>query len=270
MSKLFQSIVFIVICVQTFVFGEDPNANVAPFVVFTPPKTGTRLCGKTMSLITGKNPAYYTFGIGKTDVESALIVREETKNGRFVVSHQFTPGIFNLLIGLGYKVIFVVRDPRDHLISVLNWLHEGEWEYIPVNQIEDPVDQLTDLITGKIKRFPYVELGFLAYEWNIKDLPPQSLYVTHFEHLVGSKGNGSDEVQLQEVYNLANFIDKSLTDSEAKNIASNIFGGTTTFRKGLVGVWKTEFTLEQKRLFRDRYNDLLIRLNYEVDDSWCP
>jgi len=41
-----------------------------------------------------------------------------------------------------------------------------------------------------------------------------------------------------------------------------------TFRSGKVGSWRTAFDKENKRLFNDVSDDLLIRLGYEKNNGW--
>ena len=39
-------------------------------------------------------------------------------------------------------------------------------------------------------------------------------------------------------------------------------------RSGRAAQWRDEFTKPMARAFLDRFGDLLLRLHYEVDDSW--
>jgi hypothetical protein len=41
-----------------------------------------------------------------------------------------------------------------------------------------------------------------------------------------------------------------------------------TFRKGTTGDWRTHFTAEHKRLFKETAGDLLIQLGYEQNNDW--
>ncbi|WP_434972483.1 sulfotransferase domain-containing protein [Longibacter sp.] len=43
---------------------------------------------------------------------------------------------------------------------------------------------------------------------------------------------------------------------------------TSHFRKGVPGDWKNHFTDEHVSAFKDRYNDLLLKLGYEEDATW--
>ena len=41
-----------------------------------------------------------------------------------------------------------------------------------------------------------------------------------------------------------------------------------TFRQGKSGGWKTQFTPENKELFKEIGGELLIRMGYETDTNW--
>jgi hypothetical protein len=41
-----------------------------------------------------------------------------------------------------------------------------------------------------------------------------------------------------------------------------------TFRKGKSGDWKQHFSEDNKRLFKVKAGDVLIRLGYEKDNEW--
>jgi hypothetical protein len=40
------------------------------------------------------------------------------------------------------------------------------------------------------------------------------------------------------------------------------------YRKGKAGDWKNHFTDEHRRVFKERYNDVLVELGYETDANW--
>jgi hypothetical protein len=41
-----------------------------------------------------------------------------------------------------------------------------------------------------------------------------------------------------------------------------------TFRSGKIGGWQTQFSPENKALFKQVAGDLLVRLGYETDNNW--
>lgn len=61
-----------------------------------------------------------------------------------------------------------------------------------------------------------------------------------------------------------------------KNSFDNLSGGRdkgeenvkSHYRKGVPGDWVNHFTAEHKRVFKQRFNDVLIQTGYEDDDAW--
>lgn len=248
---------------------SSPHSSHHPFVIFSPPKCGTHLVGKALSLLVNENPAYYLTGIGDHSVLDGLnIIASEEAQGSFVVSHHFTNTLLKKLVNKGYKIFFVIRDPRDQLISAIHWLKEGQWYWLPISKISNPHDQITEAITGEIYGWQSVESCFLSFEKILSGLPSKSIYKVHFEKLVGTHGKGSDEEQAQEILAIANHIGLAISSEKLKYAAEHVFGGTTTFRDGSIGKWKLFFTADQKEQFRVRYNYLLMRLGYEIDSQW--
>ncbi|MEI8365191.1 MAG: sulfotransferase domain-containing protein [Parachlamydiaceae bacterium] len=238
-----------------------------PFVIVCPPKCGTHLIGKTLSLILNKTPTYSLSKLGSTQ-ESIESSESALKNGSFLVAHDFSKSVIERLVSKRYKIVFIARDPRDLVISVRNWLREGQWPWLEVSKIQDPQEQLTELITGAKTKWDCIERCFLKYEARVAGLSRKSLYTARFENLVGADGGGGLDRQVKEILGLAEFLEVTITNDEAHNIAHQLFGGTATFRKGQVGVWKTLFTEEQKKKFKSRYKIHLIRLGFEKDTNW--
>lgn len=216
-----------------------------------------------------ENPAYYLSGIGENSVIDSLnIVASEEARGCFVVGHHFSKTLLRTLVNKGYKIIFVVRDPRDQLVSVMNWLKEGQWFWLPIAGMANPHDQITEAITGAQYGWQSVESCFLNYEEALSGLPQASIYKVHFEKLVGAQGKGTDDDQINEILSISNFIGLTLDSNKIKYVTENIFGGTKTFRDGSIGKWRLVFTEDQRSLFKIRYNYLLIRLGYERNSLW--
>lgn len=240
-----------------------------PFVIFSPPKCGTHLVGKALSLLVNENPAYYLFGIGNDSVLDSLnVVASEEARGCFVVGHHFTNTLLKTLVRKGYKIIFVIRDPRDQLISAVNWFKEGQWFWLPIAGISNPNEQISEAITGSRYGWQSVESCFLSFERELSGLPLESVYKVHYEKLIGFNGKGSAEEQANEIVAIANYIGLATNSKKIKYVADHLFGGTVTFRDGSIGKWKHTFTEEQKEQFKLRYNYLLMRLGYEKDSQW--
>lgn len=250
-----------------FIFSSKVEAH-PPFVVFSPPKAGTHLVGKAMALLTDESPAYHLSRIGESPSDLLSIVMSETERGEFTVAHHFTHHALTHLTQMGYKVIFVVRDPRDQLISVMHWLKKGQWRWLPIARIEEEEELITELITGSTTRWRSVEKCYLQFESILEEISQEKIYFAHFEKLVGAQGGGGREEQIEELRALAQFVEIPISSEAIESLADTLFGGTATFRQGQIGSWKESFTDEQKELFKERYQPLLERLGYEMDDCW--
>jgi Sulfotransferase domain len=267
MFKSFITLLFLIAVFNVSNVSAEHAEN-PKFVIFSPPKNGTFISGKTLSLITEMTAAYYLTDWHKSNLEVVELVQKEYKNGRFVVSHHFNDVMLETLTKLGYKIIFIVRDPRDQLVSVVNWLREGQWGWMPVSKMTNIDQQIEELIYGNLYGQRCVDIYYLSYERRVKRIPSKSIFTIRFENLVGEEGGGSREKQQEEVLNLATFLNISLTDYEIDSIAANVYGGTTTFRTGQIGTWPDYFTERNKNLFKTLYNSHLIRLGYEKSSDW--
>lgn len=107
---------------------------------------------------------------------------------------------------------------------------------------------------------------------NIKEakkwLHDPKILVIRFEDLVGEKGGGSKEKQVQTIKNIAQFLEIELSDDKIEKICQSLWGGTWTFRKGTIGQWKEKFTEEHVRLFKEYLGQDLIDFGYEEDFNW--
>jgi len=94
-------------------------------------------------------------------------------------------------------------------------------------------------------------------------VPADRLLIVSFERLVGSRGGGSDEEQLEEVRRVADFLSISYDEQQLKETAENLYGNTFTFRKGQIQRWKREFDADLMELYQDSFGEFLIEFGYE-------
>jgi sulfotransferase 6B1 len=215
------------------------------------PKCGTHLLTKCISLLTKKEPFYlgpkYHY---KFDLEPSIIQKEisELKSNKYLIKHlNYNDKINNVLIKNNCKVLFIYRDPRDQMVS---WTHHMN------NHSRKILDGINKNITENyyIKIFPWA-------------LQPNVLAI-RFEDIIGPQGGGSDEKQFETINKIAKYLKLKLPTKEILHVCNNLFGGTTTFVKGQIGRWKVEFSDEIKQLFKEKYGQLIIDLDYEKDLNW--
>ena len=75
-------------------------------------------------------------------------------------------------------------------------------------------------------------------------------------------GAGADEETVRRCVNSASFEKLSRGRKRGQEDPSSFF------RKGVAGDWRSVFTEEDKKIFKEEAGDLLIRLGYERDAGW--
>lgn len=238
------------------------------FVVITPEKTGTHLLLKILYSLTGKPSIHIWDRAAEYDDILKLLSLTEEKNSFFHMHAYYSENLLRLFTDNGYKIIFLIRDPRDQLISLLFFIQDQKWEY---NQFIKPdstfsalsiEERIEEMITGEKFGTP-IPLFFskkrIGWMHNEKDV-----LTVRYEHLVGPKGGGSLAEQIASIQSICKFINAEAS-VDIVAIAQSCFGqnGEWTFRKGQIGDWKNYFTDRHKMLFKELWNDLLIDLGYE-------
>lgn len=237
------------------------------FIVLSPPKCGTFLIGKAIEMIT-KKPACYILTSLYDNENTNQTIKQAQEHGSFVIAHHYQQIVIDHLIEQGYKAVFTLRDPRDQLISSLNWVREGQWPWLKVNQLTDYNAQLEELITGELFGQRCYEMFMKRQIKTIEKIEKSLVYIAKFENLVGPNGGGQFDLQISELMNLAHFLGYKISSAEAKEIAENLFSGTLTFRKGQIGQWEDQFSGLHRIFYKLLYGKLLINLGYEKDYDW--
>jgi sulfotransferase 6B1 len=223
------------------------------------PKSGTHLLLKLLKTVINKP--------NTLDINYA-------RSRRYIICNHEKPTRKNILLlkKYGYRGIFIYRDPRDVVVSAAyftNCMQRGRGE--PEYSIDDLISHF---ICGSANHsYPPSETFFeddvlkmFQDRLGWKNVP--FVYTTTFEKLVGEKGGGSKETQLQEVKNILKHLNMPITNGLIEKICASLHSDSYTFRKGKIGEWKHEFTEEHKRLFKLKAGQLLIELGYEKDFNW--
>lgn len=260
-KNIFQLLAFL-FCVNSLWFIECSNK---PLLITTVPKSGTHLLSKAIKLMTGQQAFW-----GKdVDTVNPWELNSIYDNQFYLLHAICTPYNYDLIKYRNFKVILMIRDPRDVLISWAHWLKES-----PGNKGFYECHTLSDLISCLIKnyRLSHLETQTLVefFEQYLCWLQYPDVYITSFEKLVGPLGGGDQISQENEIINLSTFLDIPLKQPKIKKISKALFGDTATFRQGKIGSWKEELTFKQKQALKciPRFTGLLIKLGYEKDNNW--
>ena len=281
------------------IFDRARNRFLVPgFLINSLPKAGTHLLTKAVRLFPGIGSSRTRIIPGEPDlqVEAQAVLEvpaayigvdwprpvaiqalqqalQSVGGGRFVDVHlPYSEEAASVLVELGMKSILILRDPRDVVVSHADYVagqpgHFLRERYVTLSDSE----RLTASILGIEQTEPGAPRLLSILERCDSVLPwvSQSFnYTTYFEKLVGPQGGGSHAAQIQELRAIAKHLGIRCSDREVGLIASNVFGGTHTFRQGRIGGWRGRFSPEHKRVFKELAGQLLVELGYERDYDW--
>ncbi len=261
-----------------------------PFYVLTIPKAGTFLLAKMLGMLTGKNgkavwtsikdPRVWKFA-SKQDPDS-LIAEDEleriflnnTKTNYYPFAHlNFSENFQEFSLNHPeYEKIVMIRDLKDVCISFVYYLSEQIEEVIHSSSFDD---KLMFVIEG---RNLSEKRGTFAFFWNLEKLAKiaiewigdPTVTVCRFEDLIGEKGGGTLEAQQNQIIQIANILNISLTTKKIDRITSQLFGVRKgpqiglTYREGQIGSWKMHFKDEHKEAFNRILGPLQKELGYSL------
>lgn len=255
-----------------FLFLTFSLYGVDNFVVITPEKSGTHLLTRAISLLTGKD-VIHKWEREEFESEILRLMKVSLDEGKYLHMHAFyNIKLSKLFSNNSHKVIYLVRDPRDTLISVYHYIMDIGWVYenlgrdYPFGKLPKE-EQIHELITGA-RYGNSIPDDFFGKRWGWF-IHPNSCTV-YFENLVGPKGGGSRDKQIMELKVIAKHINLFLPEERFQEIADQLFGwpGLGTFRSGQIGSWKNTFNELHKREFKKIFGRELIEMGYEKNLNW--
>jgi len=166
------------------------------------------------------------------------------------------------------RIIFNYRDPRDTLLSLVNFLC-GETgrglsafrNLTTFSRILLSMPSLEQRLTYALREdsFPCQASDFQRMAWLLHH---PDVCTTSFEELVGPNGGGSREVQVHAVKRLTDFL--GATERAPDDIVDSLFNPDAfSFFQGQTGAWRNVFTAEHRQLADKRFGEVLSRYGYE-------
>lgn len=232
------------------------------------PKSGTHLleslffqlpymrhCGKKTLKIQTQDP-----------IEPKIKVLNKLKNGHFLLAHmQYHDMVLDRLLYNDLKLIQLVRDPRDVLLSHLNYIEnmdktQKSHEYI--KRFTTREDKIKAMIEGKPHVLePYPEVLDKFGDWLSKD----QVLCIKFEDLIGPKGGGSQNRQLEAVESICDFISINVNKDKLSTISEKVYSPkSSTFNKGKIGNWKHTLNRNEKDWLNKAIQKQLLDYGYSV------
>ncbi|MDE2060453.1 MAG: sulfotransferase domain-containing protein [candidate division NC10 bacterium] len=227
-------------------------------------------------------PTVIPLGVGRprpaSREEVSRALAQYVTPGRYATAHvPFSPGLALVLNELKITMVTIIRDPRDvavsHAAYICSLPPDNPVVGTPLHRYYQSLSDGARLMTSIVGVCKEPDGPVLL---SIKDRLEGVLrwesqpfnYTTRFERLVGPQGGGSRDEQLQEIRAIARHLGIDCSDREIEAVADQLFGGTGTFRRGVIGGWKAQFTDEHRQVCKKLIGRLLIDLGYEQDDNW--
>jgi sulfotransferase 6B1 len=181
------------------------------------------------------------------------------------------PELSAILGGKGYATYFILRDPRDVVVSHVYYVTEMEPDHFHHRYYTEQLSTFDERVRtsilglpGEAAPFPDIRgrfepfLGWLGlpevlclrFEDLVQDLPGSLGKI--LDHAL-ARGFPLEVPRTQAIQQLQKAVNPSRSP---------------TFRSGKTGGWVEQFSLENKALFKQVAGDLLIRLGYEKNLDW--
>ena len=235
------------------------------------PKNGTHLLLKCL----GEIPCYRFSGheIDWADPKSALSTLESTRPGEFTKGHIPCVDEARDFVRDHELLVFnMIRDPRDNVISLVNYLMKHK--HHPLHPHYARLESNQARILATIRGFqdeqgePVIrDIGWRLNNWVGWDNESKVTNL-RFESLIGLKGGGDRDAQLREINKILRTLGISsspLAESIAEKACES---GVHSFRRGRIQGWKSVFTDEHKTAFKSIANWALVHYGYETGDRW--
>ncbi len=186
-------------------------------------------------------------------------------DGQFVTAHcVHTPELADLLREQGMRTVCILRDPRDVAVSQMHYIKRLKKHPVHEGFAALPTDgeRLMFSIRGG-------ELGgreMLSLDERYRRFSgwasEEGAVVVRFEDLVGPRGGGSAGAQRRAVGKVAAHLGVAADEATLARVGEGIFGEGQTFRKGMIGGWREEFSAEHERAAEEVAGPLLAELGY--------
>jgi hypothetical protein len=275
---------------QTLRYGSLDGAPVLFANSF--PKSGTHLLTQVMAGFTRIGPAVdsglpaiVTFrgDSGRQRAEAEILTDlQRLLPGDIAYGHiHALPGVVAFLIQPGMAAYFILRDPRDVVVSHVHYITEMAPSHIHHRYYEEKLDSFGERLSASIQGISIAELQTISEKPIQEPLPdirarfePYMGWLVHPEVMALRYEDfitGRDEA-VSRVFDHAlqrGFKPACGRGQAVQAIIESIDPQRSpTFRSGKIGGWQKAFTPKHKQLFKEITGDLLIRLSYEASLDW--
>lgn len=193
--------------------------------------------------------------------ENAL---KKVKSNEYCGGHAPYSDCLNMLLQDNeIKTIHIIRDPRDVIVSWAHYVPKISWHYgykgLENLSLEQRVRKiLHGYHSGNFILESFYEILSRSNAWINKE----NVLTINFEDIVGSKGGGSDQKQLECINDIGKYSGVYTFDEE--KIPEQLFGGTKVFRKGMIGSYAEELSTDLIDEINENLQNHIIQMGYKL------
>lgn len=172
-----------------------------------------------------------------------------------------------------YKVIIVIRDPRDAYNSF--YFYQNYYLGIPIAEYNEQAtekENMHNYLKEKLLNPKNSNPGFSYKDFYQKYIHENDLFIVKYEDLrkdtfnelkkiLAYLGYEKEEEQIKKTIEKFDFKRAQQKEKEANEKARFV-------RKGIAGDWKNNFSEESIKLVKKELGSLLIEMGYEKDENW--
>jgi hypothetical protein len=246
------------------------------------PKSGTHLLTQVLQgfpnigpAVDSGLPAVLTFegDSGRTrTLQEILADLERLLPGDIAYGHLHAlPPVVEFMRREGVCTYFILRDPRDVVVSHVHYVTEMEPGHAHHRYYAEELHSFDERLRASILGRPDVKYPFpdicQRFEPYLKWLECPEVQILRFEDFLTQRRETLARV-------LEHAIQRGFQPMVEGEGAIQILADaidpqrSPTFRSGKAGAWREQFSDENKRLFKEVAGELLIRLGYEQDLEW--
>jgi hypothetical protein len=199
----------------------------------------------------------------KTTLGEAQKIIEQLNKYEFLYGHRsFKNEIGILLKQNNISHFLIVRDPRDVAVSrafyIPNDVNNKSFSYFKdISHRERLIASITG-VPGCLNSI--AEMYNEYFTW----LNDDNCFVIKFEDLVGNRGGGSDEKQLETLKQIAKHSGTFFKESKLQEVSQKSFSeNSPTFRKGQIGDWVNWLDDEMLEILR-KDKDIFEKFGYTL------
>lgn len=246
------------------------------------PKSGTHLLTQILDGFTRIGPAvnsglpavvtYDGFSGRQREVSEILADFKRLLPGDIAYGHVHAiPGVIEFIANNPFAFFFILRDPRDVVVSHVHYVTDMEPNHIHHQYYTEELSSFDERLSASIQGRPELGIDFpdirQRFEPFMAWLDQPNVLTLRYEEFILDR-----QASLAKVLDFA--VQRAFPLRVERQVALDRLESSIdpqrspTFRSGKIGGWESRFTPAHKQLFKSISGDLLIRLGYETKNEW--